>query len=279
MGEVLRRIIRKVIGATLKDDIQEAAGPLQVATGLKGGSEAAIHAMRDIFEQDACDAVILVDASNAFNRLNRRVALHNIQITCPEFATILINTYRQPSRLFVTGGKEIASREGTTQGDNLAMAFYALSTAPLQQILKNNVPDVKQVWLADDATGAGKLMLLRRWWTFVVEYGRKYGYIVNESKSWLILKDPDLLPEAMRLFDGTGIKFTTSGKRHLGAALGSIDFRKKYASEKVAEWCKEIEKLTEFAISQPYAAYAAFVHGEQHRFRFFMQQYLAWKPI
>ena len=75
----------------------------------------------------------------------------------------------------------------------------------------------------------------------------------------------------MRLFDGTGIKFTTSGKRHLGAALGSIDFRKKYASEKVTEWCKEIEKLTEFAISQPHAAYAAFVHGKQHRFRFFMR--------
>ena len=271
VGEVLRRIIGKVIGATLKDDIQEAAGPLQVSTGLKGGSEAAIHAMREIFELDACDGAILVDASNAFNRLNRRVALHNIQYICPEFATILINTYRQPARLFVTGGKEIASCEGTTQGDNLAMAFYGLSTAPLQQALKDAVSEVKQVWLADDATGAGRLAFLRHWWAVVIEVGRKYGYYVNESKSWLILKDPNLLEEAMRLFDGTGIKFTTAGKRHLGASLGSLDFRDEYVGNKIAEWRKEVEKLAEFAKSQPHAAYAAYVHGEQHRFRFFMR--------
>ena len=265
VGEVLRRIIGKVIGSTLKDDIQEAAGPLQVATGLKGGAEAAIHAMRDIFEQDACNGVILVDASNAFNRLNRRVALHNIQITCPEFATVLINTYRQPARLFVTGGKEIASREGTTQGDNLAMAFYGLSTVPLLQALREAVAEIKQVWLADDATGAGKLAALRRWWTVVIEVGKKFGYYVNESKSWLILKDDDLLDEAMRLFDGTGIKITTAGKRHLGAAIGSMDFRKQYVGEKLDEWRKEVNKLTEYVNSQPHKVYAAFVHGEQLR--------------
>ena len=35
------------------------------------------------------------------------------------------NTYQLPSRLFVAGGKEILSREGPTQGDNLAGTFYA----------------------------------------------------------------------------------------------------------------------------------------------------------
>ena len=29
----------------------------------------------------------------------------------------LINTYRYPSKLFIAGGDEILSREGTTQGD------------------------------------------------------------------------------------------------------------------------------------------------------------------
>ena len=93
IGEVLRRIIGKSISWVLRDEIQEAAGPLQVATGLNAGAEAAIHAMRTIFTQDSTEAVILIDASNAFNSLNRRVALHNIQITCPPFSTIMINTY------------------------------------------------------------------------------------------------------------------------------------------------------------------------------------------
>ena len=50
-----------------------------MSLGLQGGAEAAIHTMREIFTADNCDAVILVDATNAFNNLNRMVALHNIQ--------------------------------------------------------------------------------------------------------------------------------------------------------------------------------------------------------
>ena len=80
--------------------MQEAAGPLQVSTGLKGGEEAAIHSMKRIFDEDTTDGIILVDAANAFNCLNRMVALHNVQYICPAFATVLINTYRNPARLF-----------------------------------------------------------------------------------------------------------------------------------------------------------------------------------
>ena len=142
--------------------------------------------MRDIFNEES--SVILVDASNAFNTLNRQVALHNIQYICPPFATVLINTYRMSPRLFVTGGREIASQEVTTQGDNLAMAFYGLATKPLLEKLKTRVNKIKQVWLADDATGAGDLHSLKEWRDLVIEQGNKIGYYVNESKSWLILK-------------------------------------------------------------------------------------------
>ena len=40
------------------------------------------------------------------------------------------NTYRAPIRLFITGSGEIASTEGTTQGDPLAIAMYALAITP-----------------------------------------------------------------------------------------------------------------------------------------------------
>ena len=40
-----------------------------LAQGHKSGSEAAIHAMRNIFDTDDTDAVLLVDTSNAFNAL------------------------------------------------------------------------------------------------------------------------------------------------------------------------------------------------------------------
>ena len=58
--------------------------------------------MRSIFNADETDAVLLIDASNAFNALNGAAALHNIQVLCPTLATYMIKTYRQPERLFIS---------------------------------------------------------------------------------------------------------------------------------------------------------------------------------
>ena len=271
IGEVLRRIIGKTIGWSLKTDLMESVGPLQAAGGAKGGAEAAIHAMRTIFEDDNTDAVILVDASNAFNSLNRQVALHNVQRTCPAFATILINTYRNSSRLAVSGGAEIKSQEGSTQGDNLGGHFYNQGTIPLQTLLSVSAPDVSQVWLADDATGAGTLQNLKEWWNCIIKHGVRFGYLVNNEKSWLILKNIELQQQAIALFQDTNINITCEGKRHLGAAIGSKEFHKAYAEKKISKWCGEIEQLALFAKTQPQAAYAAFTHGEMHRFTYFLR--------
>ena len=43
VGEVLRRIVAKCVTKTLKQDVIDASGSLQVCTGLKCGSEAAIQ--------------------------------------------------------------------------------------------------------------------------------------------------------------------------------------------------------------------------------------------
>ena len=66
----------------------------------------------------------------------------------------MINTYRRAARLFVTGGKELRSEEGTTKGDPLAMSLYAISLQPLITRLQI-ASEAKQCWFADDATGSG----------------------------------------------------------------------------------------------------------------------------
>ena len=144
-SKVLRRVMDKAINWILREDIKEAAGSLQTATGLKAFAEVAIHAMRTIFEDPITEGVTLVDASNAFNTLNRRIALHNIQMSCSSFSRILINTYRIPSKMIVLGGAELQFTEGATQVYNLAMPFYAISTVQILQILRFSVSDVKQV--------------------------------------------------------------------------------------------------------------------------------------
>ena len=69
IGETVRRIIGKAILSVAGDSVREAAGSLQMCGGQECGIEAAIHAMHDTFHEEGVDAVLMADASNAFNRL------------------------------------------------------------------------------------------------------------------------------------------------------------------------------------------------------------------
>ena len=114
-------IIAKVVMVTL--DVQKATGYRQMCGGQISGIEAAVHITRSAFELENKETLLLVDDTNAFNRLNRQVALHNIMHLCPPIATMLINSHRSPTKLLVDGdvilldGDVILSQEGTTQGD------------------------------------------------------------------------------------------------------------------------------------------------------------------
>ena len=183
----------------------------------------------------------------------------------------IINTYRNPARLFIVGGGELRSQEGTTQGDPLAMPFYAISVMVLISFLHDAYDMVKQVWFADDSTAAGKLHALLAFFEMLISEGVKYGYHVNSGKSWLVIKDPCDIERATELFKSHDIKITSDGHRLLGAVIGSTCFREEYVNSKVSTWCTELENLCSIAKSQPHAAYAAFVQGYKHKFTFYIR--------
>ena len=106
----------------------------------------------------------------------------------------------------------------------------------------------KQVWFADDGTGADKVDALRKWWDMLVEKGPAYGYFPKPTKTWLIVKE-DKLEEAKRMFKDTGIKITSDGMRHLGAAIGSKDFKDSYVQQKIQEWIDSVERLAKITVN------------------------------
>ena len=269
VGEVVRRIIAKCATRVTKQDIIEASGPLQVCAGLKSGAEAAIYAMHGIFDADDADAVLLIDASNAFNSLNRASALHNVAVLCPTLATYAPNTFRASARHFVTGGKKLKSTEGTTQGDPLAVSFSAISLQPLITHL-NLSSNAKQCWYTDDATCSGSLEELRKWWDGLNEMGPSLGYYLNAKKCWLVTK-PEKENEAMEVFSDTAIKISTQGQKHLGTVLGSRTYLKKYMRGKVEDWVEQVAKLAGFVAANPKASYAAFTIGLKHRWTYYLR--------
>ena len=95
VGEVLRRTVCKATLNLVREDVQDAVGSLQLCVGHDSGCKVAVHALRTFFEDEESEAVLLMNASNAFNSLNRSNALHNIMNVPPSLATIAINSYRQ----------------------------------------------------------------------------------------------------------------------------------------------------------------------------------------
>ena len=96
IGEVIRRILGRAVMVTFARNILESAGDLRLCAGFK---------------------------------LNGR-----LQIVCPIITTYVINSHRQKARLFIPGGEEITSVEGTTQGNPTVVRIYALGSLPLLNI-------------------------------------------------------------------------------------------------------------------------------------------------
>ena len=76
------------------------------------------------------------------------------------------------------------------------------------------------------------------------------------------------MEEAKNQFKDSGVSITTEGRKDLGVAVGTPQFIPAYFEQKVAEWVKEVERLSSIAITQPHAAYAAFTHGLKHKWTY-----------
>ena len=207
----LRRIAGTVVVSFTRNEIIDSVGSLQVCAGHEAGCEALIHAMNNIFQDEQTEAVLLVDAANAFNAVNHKSFLRNINIICPSIAAFVHNCYSRPNRSFVFGGVEIASSEGTTQGDPVAMAVYAIAIIPLILIILNidntesySEGTSKAAAYADDLTAAGCIPGLKYWWDQLCELGPKFGYFPQASKSWLIIR-PEVEGKAKTIFQGSGV--------------------------------------------------------------------------
>ena len=184
----------------------------------------------------------MVDANNTFNSLNRANPLMNIRTVCPAFSTILINIYRESTELFLSANT-LLSQEGTTQGDPLAMPFYALATRPLIDSLSRDTLELRQIWYANDASAGGKLTNLNKWWDNLSCEGPSFGYFVNPQKTWLVTKD-NFLSSASEMFDDTMVNITTDGRPVLGSPVGKPEYIADFVSQKVKQWVTEIEMRT-----------------------------------
>ena len=97
--------------------------------------------------------------------------------------------------------------------------------------------------------------------------GPKYGYHPLPSKTILIVKE-EHKPKALELFGNTQVQITTTGERHMGAVVGSEEFKKQYVEEKISNWVQDVKILAEIAKDEPQAAYSCFTKAISHRWTY-----------
>jgi hypothetical protein len=282
IGEAERRLIGMTVAGATKTDVQKACGALQTCAGLSGGCEASGLAMQEFWDDPEIEALLLIDARNAFNKASREEALRTAHQRCPSLAVPLRNFYGHESELRLEDGSNLMSEEGTTQGCPLGMAMFCVSSIPL--IKEVSTPEMYQVWCADDSGGAGKVTALRAWFGNLTEKGPAYGYEVNLSKTVAIVK-PEFLERFRHSFEGLmdegGIRVVSGGdgnsvgavvgQRYLGVGVGSPSFREEFVKKKVEEWVAQIHRVAEVAELYPHEAYVLLVRSLIPRWRFVMR--------
>lgn len=265
IGECLRRILCKSMILATGIDVEELCGSDQLCAGIKHGIEGSVHAMKELFDEHSEEGwgVLLVDAANAFNSVNRKCALYNARILWPRCSRFIFNTYRGYSPLIIRGTHEILySKEGVTQGDPLSMLLYAIAIIPLIRSLKI-ASKIVQNWYADDASATGCLEDLKEWFQSLMNAGPLYGYHPEPHKSILIVSE-NFHDKAKTQFEELGISIVT-GNRFLGGYIGDKAGKEEYVHNKVVKWVNSIERLGVISKSQPQAAYAALTKSLQNQ--------------
>ena len=186
-GEVFRRLWAKALIVECGDEATEACGRINLCAGLSAGIEGAFHALRRGYDATAADAaaaaqpqdppavgpdaddppepppirdaMVLVDAINGFNELNRTAMLWAVRHRWASGARFAFNCYRHHAQLVLRRRQGdsmiLLSQEGVTQGDPLSMILYGIGLLPLSELLLEEFPGLRQPWYADDAAAQG----------------------------------------------------------------------------------------------------------------------------
>ena len=112
------------------------------------------------------------------------------------------------------------------------MLLYALSVIPLMLVVLKKInaksnSHAKIVAYTIAYSAKGSISSLKYWWDTLYELGPNFCYFAEPTKSWLIVQS-DCSDKAICIFKDTNIQATAQGKRHLGTAHGTSQFRGGY---------------------------------------------------
>ncbi|KAA8490336.1 RNA-directed DNA polymerase from mobile element jockey [Porphyridium purpureum] len=184
VGELLRRVLGKLVLAHLGSDAAESLRPDQYGVGRPAGLEGAVLGTRLAAMQSPGTAVLLVDIANAFNCVDRPTLMRIVQGRFPALWPLVRSTYAHPAPLRV-GAHVLASACGVQQGDPLGPLLFSLV---LHKVLADTEsPGLSSFWYLDDGSIVGPLAQLEGFLDAFSSDAAVHGMCVNRTKTQLVL--------------------------------------------------------------------------------------------
>lgn len=189
VGCTLRRIASKACCKFIISDLIDKFEPHQLGFGIKGGCEAAVHAVRTFVGKNINEVLLKVDVKNAFNSVNRSAILNEIQKCTPKMYRYLLQCYGTPSKLLFRDNL-LSSEVGCQQGDPLGPAIFSLAIHSIISSLKSKL----NIWYLDDGTLGGEPDDVLADLTSIITKFESIGLELNFSKCELYIP-PHFTPD------------------------------------------------------------------------------------
>ena len=185
VGEVLRRLISKCCVKRFSNDAADYLRPMQLGVRVRNGAETLLHAFnRFIRDPDKCDddtVLVLVDFSNAFNRVDRNSMLDAVFQHFPGMFGWVQYCYSIGARLYA-GLEMIEAFAGCQQGDPLGPLQFAMVLHPLLVRLRDDFGLTAGAYL-DDLTIAGPTQRASEAVRWLRAEGPRHGLFMSPSKT------------------------------------------------------------------------------------------------
>jgi hypothetical protein len=218
-------------------EASRALSPLQVAVGVRGGSQVVGHALRAGIAAAPASVTVQVDWQNAFNTLRRDKMLAAVQQRCPALLPLAMWAYGRHSHLIVqqSPGAVVSSQSGVRQSESLGPLLFAITLqGPLEEVAAMDLA------YADDAFLQGAPAPTMSAFGTLTALAAPLGLHTQPVKCAVYSTDD---AAAASVASHLGVRHAHDGLLAAGTPVGTPAFQTTHANSCAAHACYLMEEL------------------------------------